>query len=190
VTDALARRDWFVEATARRLRATGVAVPTEAIQKIAAADLQHLDAVRAAGDLRSKSTPKPAPTEPRESRKAAAQAAKIGAEVRVRHLPAADPVKVQAPLRGILAQKTYAMAARLRLIGQRNGHRVMRGEDMEHGFEIGALARAAAEETFNHNAQRGIYAGHNATDRDRILFRRMEDICDRSNAFFPPWWVK
>lgn len=190
MTDALARRDWFVEATARRLRAAGVAVPTEVIQKIAAADLQHLDAVRASGDLRTKTTPKSAPSEPRESRKAAAQAAKIGAEVRVRHLPAADPAKVQAPLRGVLAQKTYAMAARLRLLGQRNGRRVMRGEDMEHGFEIGALARAAAEETFNHNAQRGIYAGHNATDRDRILFRRMEDICDRSNAFFPPWWVK
>lgn len=190
MTDALARRDWFVEANARRLRAAGVAVPTEAIQKIAAEDLRHLDAVRAAGDLRSTTTPKPAPSEPRESRKAAAQAAKIGAEVRVRQLPASDPTKVEAPLRGVLAQKTYAMAARLRLIGQRNGHRVMRGEDIEHGFELGLLARAAAEETFNHNAQRGPYANRCASDRDRILFRRMEDICDRSNRFFPPWWVK
>lgn len=190
MTDALARRDWFVEATSRRLRAMGVAVPTEAVQRIAAADLQHLDAVRAAGDLRSKTTTKPAPAEPRESRKAAAQAAKIGAEVRVRQLPAADPVTVQAPLLGVLAQKTYAIAERLKLIGQRNGRRVLCGEDLEHGFELGILARAAAEETFNHNAQRGQYANRSTSDRDRILFRRMEDICDRSNRFFPPWWVK
>lgn len=27
-------------------------------------------------------------------------------------------------------------------------------------------------------------------DRDRIFFRKLEDICDRSNAVLGPWWVK
>lgn len=194
MSDPLERRDWFVDAQAKRFRAAGVTVPTESLQRQAADDLRLLDRARSEGALKSRKDPRKATVaEPSAQRelKAEAQAAGIGATVRRRTLPKADKARRLAPLRGVSAQKTYAMVARLRLIGTRNGHRLRTGQDMEHGFAYAALARAAAEETTNHNAGRGEYVGKTAADRDRILFRRLGDICDRSDAVVGiAWWVK
>lgn len=195
MTDSLERRDWFVGLAARKMQAAGVSVPTEALQRQAAEDLRLVDRAKAEGALRArKDAKKLTPAEviaQKQSLKAEAQAEKIGAHVRRRQLPVKDKQRRLAPLRGIEAQKTYAMAARLRLIGTRSGLRLRTGTDMEHGFEYAALARAAAEETTNHDARRGPYMGVSATDRDRILYRRLEDICDRSNAVVGVnWWVR
>lgn len=195
MSDALERRDWFVDAQAKRFRAAGVTVPTDALQRQASEDLRLLDRARSEGALRARKEPRKMTVaevlEQKRERKAEAQAATIGGEVRRRALPAKDKRRKLAPLTGIEAQKTYAMAARLRLIGTRSGHRLRAGQDMEHGFEFAALARAAAEETTNHDARRGPYLGASPTDRDRILFRRFEDICDKSDALVGvAWWVK
>ena len=153
----------------------------------AADDLRLLDNARAAGAIKVRKDPKVAP-----KRRDPAQhdAAAIGARVRVRDLPAVDKPRKLPPLRGLDAQRTYAMAARLRLIGQRSGNRIRAGADLEHGFVFARLAKDAADVVMNHGARRGIYAGKSATDCDRILYRQMEDICDRSNAVVGfGWWV-
>lgn len=195
MTDSLERRDWFVDLAARKARAVGAPVSTEVLQRQAAEDLRLVDRAKAEGGLRAaKTARKMSPQDViahKQSLKAEAQAAKLGASVRRRALPKIDRQRKLAPLRGVEAQKTFAMAARLRLIGTRSGLRLRTGQDMEHGFAYAALARAAAEETTNHDARRGPYMGASATDRDRILYRRLEDICDRSNAVVGfSWWVK
>lgn len=192
MTSPLARRDWFVEAQARRRQALGLAVPTEAIQRQAAEDLRLLDAARAAGHLRVKSdVGKKRRQELRESRKAGAQAAQIGGRMQVRsNLPAVDAPIGGKRYTGVDAERIYAMANRLRFISRRTGDRILRGADLESGFQYPALARAAAEAVMNHDARRGEYAGKSAEDRDRILIRQLEDVCDRSNAVLPAWWVK
>ncbi len=193
--DPLGRRDWFVEAQARRFRSLGLAVPADAIQRSVAEDLRLTDRAKAEGALTVKSTPKrmtvgEAVAEKR-SRKADVQAAAVNGTVRTRQLPAVEKAKRLAPLTGLELQRTYAMATRLRLIGQRSGTRLRTGQDMEHGFQYARLARAAAEETTNHDARRGPYLGVCASDRDRILYRRLQDVCDKSDAIVGfAWWVK
>jgi len=195
MTNPLERRDWFVDAAARRLQSAGVPVPVDALRRQTAEDLRLVDQATAAGDLRRvKASRKLTPAEVialKESKKADALARAEGASLRRRQLPTADKPKRLRPLKGVDAQRTFAMAARLRLIGTRSGLRLRAGTDMEHGFEYARLAREAAEETTNHDARRGPYMGVSARDRDRILYRRLQDICDRSDSVVGfNWWVK
>lgn len=191
MSDSLARRDWHVEARARRYRALGLPVPAETLQRQAAEDLRLLDSARAAGALRVKSGVKsPAPARKRQD-PAQRDAAAIGASVRVRDLPAADAPRALPPLRGVDAQRTHAMAARLRLIGLRTDERIRAGADMESGFQYARLAKAAADAVFNYGARRGPYAGKSDHDRNRILIRQLEDVCDQSNPVIGfGWWLK
>lgn len=190
MTDSLARRDWFVEAQARRMKSLGVGVPTEALQRQAGEDLRLLDNARASGDITvKKEPPRRKPVSDKASLKAGALAARVGAKSYVKRLPARD-IGHRKGLK-VDAIKVHAMAARLKLIGTRNTGRLRTGADMEHAFEYATLARAAAEATFNHGARRGPYAGMSDLDCDRILLRQLEDICDRSNAVIRPnWWAK
>lgn len=192
-TSALERRDWFVDAAARKAKALGVPVPTEALQRQAAADLTLLDNARRAGALRvGKDAKKKAPADvaaEKQSRKAEAQAAAVGGRMRRKALPAVDRTRRGPKLSLLDQERLLKMSLRLRAIGARAGQ-LRAGQDLQAGFQFPALARAAAEATMNHGARRGEYAGKNATDRDRILFRQLEDICNRSDAVFGVgWWV-
>lgn len=57
------------------------------------------------------------------------------------------------------------------------------------------LAREAISETVYYR-QPGIGGKHNPyrdmndRDRSRKYIRRLEDICDRSTAYFGPWWIR
>lgn len=194
MTDSLERRDWFVNAAARKCVAAGVSVPVEALQRQAAADLQLLDQARASGALRDIVKPKTKTSQEvldhKRSLKAEAQAEKVGGTMRRRKLPVRDPISRGPRLSALDRERTAKMTLRLRAIGARAGS-IRTGQDLETGFQYPALARAAAEQVTNHGYQRGEYAGKSARDRDRILFRRLQDICDRSDAVFGvPWWVK
>lgn len=192
MTDSLARRDWFVEAQARRFMSLGVGVPTEALQRGAAEDLRLLDNARANGKLlATKHNPNRRVISPadRESIKAEAQAKAIGAHTYVRSLPARDPT----PRKGLVVDvvKVRAMSARIKLICVRDAGRLRAGADMESAFEYRELARSLTEATINKDAKRGEYRGKSDTDRERIYLRQIEDICDRSNAVIRPnWWAK
>lgn len=187
-TPALARRDWFVNAAARRFLAAGLPVPTEALQRQAAADLRHLDAARASGALRLTTAPKkPAP---KVADPGQAEAAKVGGRLKVRDLPAMDRLIAPPALTGVDAMRDAAMKRRLRQIAQRAGA-CKNGQDIGSGFEFRTLAEAVISTIVNHDARRGAYAGKSAVDRDRILRAALERICDKSNAVIRPgWWVK
>jgi hypothetical protein len=191
--DSLERRDWFVNAAARKAKALGAQVSTEALQRQMAADLTLLDNARAAGAIREKTdTKKKSPDEilaNKRSLKAEAQAKELGGRVRRRKLPARDTKRRGIVLTGVEAQKLHAIVQRLYLIGQR-ARTVGKGEDMEHAFQCPGLARRAAEAQINHDAQRGEYAGKSERDRFRIYFAELQKICDDSNAVFRfGWWV-
>lgn len=193
MTDSLERRDWFVNAAARKAAAIGVPVSTEALQRQMAADLTLLDNARAAGALREKTdTKKKSPEEvlaAKRSVKAEAQATAVNGVLRRKKLPAADKKRRGIVVTGVEAQKLHAIVRRLHLIGQR-ARTVRNGEDMESAFACPALARRAAEAQINHDAKRGEYAGKSERDRFRIYFAELQKICDDSNAVFRfGWWV-
>lgn len=187
-TPALARRDWFVDAAARRFLAAGAPVPTEALQRQAAADLRHLDAARASGALRVTTAPRK--VAPKVADPGQAEAAKVGGRLKVRSLPATDRLTAPPPLTGVDAVRDLAMKRRLKLIAQKAGA-CKNGKDIGSGFEFRTLAEAVISTIVNHDARRGVYAGKSNADRDRILRNALERICDKSNAVIRPgWWVK
>jgi hypothetical protein len=193
VTDSLERRDWFVNAAARKARAMGETVSTEVMQRVIAADLTLLDNARAAGAIRETTdTKKKNPADVlarKQSVKAEAQARAVNGRVRRRALPAVDKKRKGIVLTGVEAQKLHALANRIRLIGMR-ARTIKSGEDMEHAFQCPALARRVSEAQTNHDAKRGEYAGKSERDRFRIYFAQLQKICDDSNAVFRfGWWV-
>ena len=122
---ALERRDWFVEAQARRRKAMGLTVSTEALQRQSAEDLRLVDQARASGDLkvsRDSKADRDASIKRTAIRTgvspAQVEAAKIGATAYVRPLPSQSVVRKPAALTGVAAQKHIAMEARIRLVGK------------------------------------------------------------------------
>ena len=193
MTDSLERRDWFVNAAARKARALGIPVSTEAMQRQMAADLTLLDNARAAGAIFEKTdTKKKNPEEVlarKQSIKAEAQARAVNGHIRRKRLPSVDKKRKGIVLTGVEAQKLQAVCARIRLIGLR-AKTIKSGEDMEHAFQCPALARRVSEVQTNHDLKRGEYAGKSERDRFRIRFAALQQICDDSNAVFRfGWWV-
>lgn len=194
MTTPLERRDWFVGVGARKAQALGIGISTDHLQRQWAADLTLVDNLRASGELRhsyvkKKMTAAEVLAEKR-ALKAEAQAAKIGGRIRHRALPAKDKPKRGFVLTGVEAQKLHAIVARIHLVGQR-ARTIRAGEDLEHGFQYGSLARRFAEAQTNHDAKRGEYAGKSDWDRWRIYFATLQKICDDSNAVCGfGWWVK
>ena len=165
-----------------------MSVPTEALQRQAAADLRHLDAARASGALRTMTAPRK--VAPKVADPGQAEARRAGGRLAVRSLPATDRLIAPPALTGVDAQRDLAMKRRLRQIAQRAGA-FKNGKDIGSGFEFRTLAEAVISTIVNHDARRGVYAGKNDRDRDRILRAALERICDKSNAVIRPgWWVK
>lgn len=187
---SLERRDWHVDAAARRLMALGIPVPTEALQRQAAGDLRLVDAARASGALRVRKDPKPTKRDPAAtSNPAQRMAGRIGGTAFTRPIPTKRrrPTEV---LTGVDAVRVQAMCARIKLIATKVAS-LRAGGEIGDAFEFRQLAQDLATVTFNHGARRGAYAGKNSIDADKIYRRQIEDICDRSNAVIRPnWWVK
>lgn len=189
---ALERRDWHVAAAARRMMTLGVEVPMEALQRQAAEDLRHLDAARASGALRVRTDPKPTKRGlPAGSTPAQRQAERLGPKARAftRPIAQARPRPTER-ITGVDAERLAAMCKRIKLIAAKVAT-IGAGDMIGSAFEYRALAQDLATVTINHNARRGVYAGKNTIDADKIYRRQIEDICDRSNAVIKPnWWAK
>lgn len=60
----------------------------------------------------------------------------------------------------------------------------------EFDYALPRLASSFVQSMRELEAGRGEFAGKSAKDCERIMWRRVEDLCDKSTGRLGPWWVK
>ena len=196
MTDGIARRDRHVARWAETLRSQGVEFSQETLERSIANDLRLVDRAKADGRIgRKRKKAKKARTGvARPDLHAESQAAKIGAEFFSRSIPTLQtaPVADASKLRGVEAERFFAMQRRIRILSQRGPGRIRANQTIEQGpWVYPNFAREIALTTIAFEAGLGGYRELSAEDRRRRFLRALEDICNRSDAVVGVgWWVK
>lgn len=196
MTDGIARRDRHVARWAESLRQRGVPFSSEALQRSIAEDLRVAERAKAEGLIGRKKKTKKAKRAgvARPDLHAEALAQKIGGEFFTRSIPTVQtaPVADVSKLRGVEAERHYAMQRRIKHLSQRGQGRIKADQTLEQGpWLYPTFAREIALTTIAYGACLGGYKDLNAEDRRRRFLRALEDICNRSDAAVGVgWWVK
>ena len=181
------KRDELARAYMRNLRRQGYAgeMPAEAIQRLAAEDrmlVERYDAEQK-GKIRARRTKKETDFAPVE-----AMAAEVGGRFYTRRLTAEDDRIERETLDSVLLERRAKLVARIREIGRKD-----RLGQAVYPRLVEELAVIHANWTMAGLGKPMRHYRHAWTqqERDRIFFRQLEDLADRSNATIRPnWWVK
>lgn len=177
-------RDTMVEdyiATARR---NGEDPSSADVERLALADIATYEAV--VRDTKPRTArPKAAPVDP--SPGARAVAADLGWEVKKRPTPAK-----RRRFAGFLDKPPAGpkQAAAIMRLGQilqpKSWFRPSRGFD----YSLPRLAQKFTETMLELDRGAGEFEGKGREDCERIVWRVVEDLCDKSTGALGPWWVK
>lgn len=197
MSEALKRRDWFVDGAVRAAREQGREVDVEAVARQAAKDLDLVDRATASGALKigkesKKSRQDREDATDRAAKRIAEAAAKDGGKVYSKRVKAKEKTRPLPKLYGVDAMKLAAMQKRVAdICAPVPGYVPKKGDDIGAGSRHPALAAELAMHTMGMARGFMSYAGLSWEDRMRKYQRAVEDICDRSNAvFLVGWWVK
>lgn len=176
---------------------SGGSISADDLERVAVSDLVTYDKVMAEQKLLP--PPKP-PAEPRVN-KAFAYAQERGIELFKNTRPSSD--KTESHRDTILGARPRQYSEKFDKMVARIFDVIMIKESVNtsdphrrtHSTETPALAREAINEIlyykmWNVGGRKNPYFMRPIADRARMFVRRLEDICDRSNAFYGPWWVK
>ena len=171
----------------RNARRLGASPSFETAQKVAAADLEHVERYAPpAPDVSRK------PKERTES-PAADIATDMGGRFERReidikekeHVPLLDPNKLKATA----GLKAAAMVARYKELLARAPASQARNTDRAN-FLFPAFAKDLLAIHSDHLHGRRDFRGLKPRDKRRVWIRKVEDICDRSTGILGPWWVR
>lgn len=197
MSEALRRRDWFVDGAVRAAKNAGQEVNVEAVARQAAKDLTVVDRATADGSLKVKKERKRTTAErdeatDRAARRVAESAAKRGGKLYAKKLKPKERAKPLPKLYGVDAMKLAAMQQRIAAIcAPVPSYVPKKGDVIGAGSRHPKFAAELAMHTMG--MARGLmsYVGLSWADRMRKYQRACEDICDRSDAvFLVNWWVK
>lgn len=182
-------RDVLVADYQRFTRSRGLDPALVDLERIAIADLEITDKVNA--EAKPRPAPKPAlvdPNPPPVAPTRAQQLAKArGYTFGTKVLPAFDAPKRKAPP---LLEKPTALAKRMAQMCQQVPGTTKSASLADRQYVYPALAKAVLTEHADFTHGRRNYRGLSSIDRQRMYWRAIEDIADRSTGVLGPWWVK
>lgn len=177
-------------------RRMGLEVSGADLERIAAADLQAVERYEAGRKVAPAA--KPAAPDPNRRNKAAEFAASKGAKFtrsnQVSDSAFGDLIMNAKPK--TMSPRFDAMMARAFRIMRPNENVAERGvAAMAKASDTPAMAKEMLAEFMNYKLWhmapgKNPYFVQSAKDRAKIFIRRVEDICDRSTAFYGPWWTR
>ena len=170
---------------ARFVKDRGAEVDTRAIEDMTKRDLELVDR------LEANAKPKPKRIkEGRDPSEVSHVAAKMAQEdgykgMYKRALPASSGLSV------VSSPKVQALVMRMHELCRKNDDS-LKSLDQRSSFVYPEYAIAITRETADFNLKRRYYRGRSRPEQRRIYFRKIEDICDRSNGIpgLPNWWTK
>lgn len=204
IDDPLELRDAIAEDRRAAYERMGVEMPWDFAQETATADLMLVDRAKAEGDLKKRPRSKlvEEPPEPNNDELESRLMPDID-QIVARHafekrnapeneVPEAIQDILIAKLIGFSLDKFKAMKERLAII---TGHsHVYNPDDQFAHLEYRKYGALVAMETcdFVTRHPNSDYHGKSLKDAHRIFWRRLEDICDKSNGDpgLPNWWIK
>lgn len=203
IDDPIELRDAIAEDMHAAYDRMGVEMSWETAQQISTADLMLVDRARDAGDLeeppRSKLVEEaPEPNNDKLEAKLVPDFDQVIARGTLEKRPDTPEVPevlqdiIIAKLIGFPIAKFKAMKERLAII---TGHsHAYSPDDQFAHLEYRKYGKDVAMETcdFVMRHKNSDYFGKSLKDAHRIFWRRLEDICDKSNgdAGLPNWWIK
>ena len=103
-----------------------------------------------------------------------------------------DGPRARRPFNGFLNQKPTnpKQAAAIMRLGQILSPRSAFRPSKEFDYQTPWLAQRFVETMSQLDRRAGEFEGKSEADCARIVWRRIEDICDHSTGVLGPWWVK
>lgn len=191
--DPRTRRDLHFEARAKSLKALGVEVKAEVLTAQVVKDLQLVDRMRADGLIGGgvKRRRKKLSDVARPEAHADSLARKAGGSLQVKAVNSFGTESKGRKLTGVEAERTMAMVARMNLLKRRAG-RVKANQTIEQGpYEFPKFAAKIAGLGLGYGMRTGGFRGLSDGDAYNLMRRKLEDICDESNAAVGfNWWVR
>jgi hypothetical protein len=181
----------LMEDYSKAVRSHGAEVDSRALERIVNQDLAQADAVlREAKPAPVKDEAPAAHERFRSDDRAADMAQETGAKFWRRPIPAQEAPKKDRLLDTPLRRMDAKWQAAWNRLGQLVKPKSMFRPSREIDYEGGDLARDFILTFQDYQRGKGEYAGLRLDDQQRVLRRKIEDICDRSTGRFGPWWVK
>lgn len=179
-------RDALVADYQSYARRKGVDVSTRDLETIAISDLVITDRVEAETKVAPPRKPvEAAPkTEPSRAEKLATSRGYTFGKIA---LPARDPVKRKPPP---LLEKPRALAKRMAQMCQQVPGSPKGASLADRQYVYPAFAKDVLTEHTDFTYKRRKYRGLSYLDRQRVFWRAIEDIADRSTGVLGPWWVR
>lgn len=176
-------KETLVEDYVNVARRNGQDVSSTAVERLALGDLATYEAVTREQKPRVQ-TKKPQPEG--VSKAAQKAAAETGWEVTKK------PIGKKGRYTAFLnkAPSGPRQAAAIMRLGQILNPRSYFRPSKEFDYRLPRLAQEFAEAMQRLDMGTGEYEGKSAEDCERIMWRRVEDICDRSTGSLGFWWVK
>jgi hypothetical protein len=183
LVDGTELRDQIAEDYARNSKRMGGSISMEHAQELAVSDLLTVDAL----DREAKPAFLPKPStiidepepSPDEKPNAAQMAQDLGGRFEKRDIKDAADVETLAVVN---PEKRLKLVSRVNRLCSSS----LEGEVMYPKF---AALIAQVHANWNLNC-RDYRLCRSQAERDRMFFRQLEDICDKSNSILPPWWLK
>ena len=174
----------------KRIADRNGATPSVAeLERVVLEDLRVSDAVDRDTKIGTAKAPVPVRTEPSERVKNLAESLGMTLFRKAPGQAFYQPRSTHADFLGRppKTEKQAAMIARLKEI---TTHRSQVRLSKQTDFEVDVLARAFIEVMGAVTSNREPFKSAAQKDKERIYWRCVEDICDRSNRYFPRgWWV-
>lgn len=179
-------KDALIEDYSRMARVGSTGATANEIESLALHDLAVHEAVQRDAKPAAPRVKKDRATEAPKA--VVAQADAQGWELTKRPAPAAKRKRFAGFL-----DKTPAnpkQAAAIMRLGQVLQPKSLFRPSKEFDYVLPRLAQWWVETMHDLDRNRGEFEGKSAADCERIVWRRVEDICDKSTGALGPWWVK
>lgn len=182
LVDGTELRDQIAEDYARNAKRMGGSISMEHAQELAVSDLLAVDALDR--EAKPVSMPKPStiidePELPKEKPNAAQMAQDLGGRFEKRDIKESA---VAETLAVVNPEKRLKLVARVSMLC---------GNDPSGVVMYPKFAALIAQVHANWNLNcRDYRLCRTQAERDKMFFRQLENICDKSNSILPAWWIK